>query len=564
MKNRKKYYLIGLVFILSIGVTTIFFRNNTKIEKEVSVNSEGIIVLKPIVQEVKGINISIDPRIELLSAVQLISDYDVRYGLITKEEFKYKKDMEDYFSKYSDHEVVKLFNGMTNFGFTFGEPPEAMLHLSNPMVIGKESDFEDSIIGSAGGDENLEKFISELNKFAVDTKFNEFYEKNKGFYNEVVEKTAMLVNQGDYIKDIENYYGMKQKSYNIILAPIFHHGGFGLNVKNEDAYDIYSIQGPRVTEKSMPVFGDTEYIRYIVWHEFSHSFIKHVFKDNLSEINDYSKLYTPISKSMNKQSYGNWESCVNEHVVRAVTTRLAYLNEGKEAYDKALNKEKGMEFLYVEALCEKLQEYENNRDRYKSFEEFYPELIKVFKELSEQDLGKDFYSFTGNIYKLFWMDENITIILPTNEEDQKIQNNIVKDVNSFFEKYKDKLGEQAEIITDKEALEKDLSDKNLIVFGTLEGNLWLKRYSKAFPFKIEEDKITADKVYKGNNVRFITSMPNPINKNKGMIIYTAQKAKSIIGINSVFIGPIDFVIAEDTKEINSGYYIKENGIWRFE
>lgn len=392
MKNRGKFLFIGAVLILIIGVAIFLITNNIKPQQDVSINSNDesmnsgdIIELEPIVQVVNGINVIVDPRIELLAAVQLISDYDKRTNLLTSIRFDYKNDMKDYFSKYSDHEAVKLFNNMSKQGFSYDAPPTVMLYLSNPLELSKKLDFTDYLIGRAGGSNDLDKFISTMQKFVIDTKFNEFYENHKDFYKEVVEKNAEVINQGDYIKDIEGYYGMKQNSYNIILSPLFHPGGFGPRVKNGDgAYDIYSIQGPTKISNEWLMFGSIEGFRFTAWHEFSHSFVNPLTEENLSEINKYIDLFSPVAEKMRSQGYSKWEISVNEHIVRAVTSRLTFLNEGKDAYDEIISIEKFRGFNYVEALCEKLEEYENNRDVYKSFKDFYPQLIEVFKELSEK------------------------------------------------------------------------------------------------------------------------------------------------------------------------------------
>ncbi len=72
-------------------------------------------------------------------------------------------------------------------------------------------------------------------------------------------------------------------------------------------------------------------------------------------------------------------------------TRYSYLKVSKESGDSSLQEARKAGCFYVPALCESLKKYENNRDKYTTFEEFYPELIKVFEDLSRQDLGKDFY-----------------------------------------------------------------------------------------------------------------------------------------------------------------------------
>lgn len=172
---------------------------------------------------------------------------------------------------------------------------------------------------------------------------------------------------------------MKQNSYNIILSPMFHTGGFGANIKNKNgSCDIYSIQGPLSVEKGIPSFGDKDSFKYLAWHEFSHSFVNPLTEENLKEVEKYSKLYEPISKKMKDNAYPTWQICVNEHIVRSVTARLAYMRDGQDAYEKTIAQEKAKGFIYITQLTEKLEEYEKNRDQYNSLREFYPGRVKVF------------------------------------------------------------------------------------------------------------------------------------------------------------------------------------------
>ena len=81
-------------------------------------------------------------------------------------------------------------------------------------------------------------------QFSLDTDFSRFYTERTGFYEEVVDKASALLKGNNYIKDLEDYCGIRQNSYNIILSPMFHTGGFGLRIMNENGeYDIFSIQG---------------------------------------------------------------------------------------------------------------------------------------------------------------------------------------------------------------------------------------------------------------------------------------------------------------------------------
>ncbi len=544
----KKWKMVIGLIILAVCIWVIYLAGNNL--KETKGGD-----LKPLVMEEGSLKIYVDPRIELLTSVQLNGDYKILGEL----DYKYRNDMKKYFQQYKKHKAVKKFIEMQGYGFSYDAPPKVMLHLSPLPSLEKVVPFEEDTIIRAGGEENLKEFTSALKDYANKSKFNDFYVNNSEFYKTIVNNTYSSIKGLDLSNKLESYYGIKHNSYNLIIAPLIHSGGYGPKVKRPDgSWDIFAIIGPTEVDNNIPKF-DTETIKYLVWHEFGHSFVNPITKENYNEISKYSNLFSPITEKMQKQAYANWETCVNEHVVRAVTIRLTERYEGKEKADRLIKMEKADGFFYIEPICNKLVEYEENRDRYKNFEDFYPEIITVFKELSEKKLGPEFYrvTFEGPINNAFQLNKSVVYITPTNEKDSEIQSRI----EEYVEKVRDGCFKNAEIITDVEALNRNLSDKTLIVYGTINGNLYLAKYKEEFPFKLENDKIIADTEYKGNDLRFITAFPNPQDKYSAMIIYTAQRSENIIDINSVFHGGYDYVIAKGRTILKEKDYIKREGIW---
>jgi hypothetical protein len=514
-----------------------------------------------------GIQVSIDPRIELLAMVQLVSDYDSRTGLITDFSFKYKETMKQHFARYADHPAVKLFEKLSREdGFSFSNPPAAMLYFSNPPELKMAQEY-DKQLSDLTQKQNLNRFADELRDFAEDTNFSQFYLANEGFYNAILDRSAALLKNHSYVKELESYYGMKQNSYHIILSPLYHPGGFGAWLAAGDGrYDLYHIAGPFSVEKDTPIFGDEAIFRQLAWYDFGLFFIVPYTDQNMTELDKYKGLYEPLSDQMEMQGYGSWEACVNAHINRAVVCRLTYLHEGESAYINAVDSEKSRGFRYIEPILQALEVYEGSRDKYKSFEDFYPEIISVFKELSEKDLEKAFYNFTGPISAIYYINKPRYIIVPTNETSDQTEQDILKSARYIANVTKQMQNISYEIITDEEALKLDPSElggKNILAYGTMEGNLWLKKYAGTFPFRISKDKITADKIYEGKDLRFITALPNPLDGNCALLIYTAQRVEAIPNINNVFHGPTDFVIAEVTRIIASGDYDKSAEGWKF-
>lgn len=284
--------------------------------------------VEPVKRTVNGLNIMVDPRMELLAAVQSLSGYNNRTRLLTSEQFSYKNDMAGYFKSYKSHAAVKYFDLLSMFGFTYDAPPRTVMYLTARYDETGDFGFDEHLIKRTD-EGNLDRFLRHLLQFAADTDFNRFYNEHREFYEAVVERVSAELEGSGLVRNIEDYYGMKQNSYNIILVPMFHAGGYGPGIENENGgLDIYSIQGPFDVEGDIPVFGTAESFKDLVYHEFSHSFVNPVTAKHIDEVNKYSKLYDPIADIMKSNAYPNWEICVNEHIVRAVTARLLLIHEG--------------------------------------------------------------------------------------------------------------------------------------------------------------------------------------------------------------------------------------------
>ncbi len=180
-------------------------------------------------------------------------------------------------------------------------------------------------------------------------------------------------------------------------------------------------------------------------------------------------------------------------------------------------------------------------------------------------------NFSGPINTVF-DEKKLALIYPTADNDAITLNNIKNYASELFKSLKN---EENILLPDSTALSKPLSDYGLLVYGTIESNLFLKHYKSSYPFKIENNTIYADKEYKDKNTIFITCLPNPQNPMKGMIIYSGISNKNIVGINGVYHGPTDFVVFispstgnfgqlfSEKDNLCHGFYDKTESKWEF-
>jgi len=346
--------------------------------------------LKPVTKTVGSINVSVDPRIELLMIVQFLGSYREKMftTALTKFDYQYTRDVEKHFGPYRTHRAVTLFDQMWQKGFWLGAPVEAMIYCTMPPDIGLSPSVSDFVKARAGGDQNVREFVVALAEFARDSHFAEFYKEHRDAYDHAVGSTAANLRKDELLSVLESYYGMKQGSYTIVTAMLGHYGGFGPRIeRSPGVYDIFSIGGPSKMKAGEPVFfGDSEGLRAIVWHEFSHPFINPMTARHPELISQYSAtIYSKILNPTGKKSIESTadrqtaiEESVNEQVIRAVNIRLVERNISHSLALEKMANEKKRGYLFVDALCLKLAEYEKQREKYPTIESFYPELLKAF------------------------------------------------------------------------------------------------------------------------------------------------------------------------------------------
>jgi hypothetical protein len=172
--------------------------------------------------------------------------------------------------------------------------------------------------------------------------------------------------------------------------------------------------------------------------------------------------------------------------------------------------------------------------------------------------------FRGPIDATGGTSQSTGLIVPTNEANETIEQRIHDYVRGIQKFILERMpGRDVRILTDAEALQTDLSQNALSVYGTPRGNLWLAKYVTALPVVIEPNGITADRLYKGSDLRFISTWPHPQNSKVGMVIYTAQRAEDIVGINSIMHGPTDYVVAQGQTIVRAANYTNKEARWAF-
>jgi hypothetical protein len=369
-RHQTKILLVG---ILSIGLLVTGCQTSS-----VTVGQEKItsVQIEPVQETIGDLIVSVDPRIELLTTVQR----QASYKLLTWLDYAYARESKEAFSAFQNNQGVKTSRKLSNSGFAYDAPPHAILYCLMPDQLTIEQPFSEELISRAGGKAKLEKFMKALSAFSTQSNFAEFFNSHRSFYQNQVNEVVKIMEKEHYTKTINDFFNMPHGNYRLILSLSDQDGGYGPSMKNaEGEMDIYGIIGPDSVIDDVPVYKQ-EFLEHMILHEFSHSYVNPLADKHQADVDALKDLFKPIEKEMNEHAYNKWETCLNEHIIRAVNARFVRQKEGEVEAKIRLVKEYGNGFIYIEPLYNALAKYEANRDTYKSFDAFYPELLKALSK----------------------------------------------------------------------------------------------------------------------------------------------------------------------------------------
>lgn len=328
---------------------------------------------EPIVT-VDKIDILIDIKIELLSVIQVLSNYYITQDTIIKGDKKYIQYLEETFIDFSNDPFMIFFDEVCKKDFSLSQPCCFFLTLDDScekiaLRIPPELQWKSLLEASIQN-----RFLSLLSDFIKNINFLQFFNKNYNSYIKILNNVIDITGSSKYYPELEEYLGDYFSFYKLIIAPMYaeSYGPLLYNKNNEtiatcvlgiNFYNATSVDNRRRQQE------------YMIWHEFLHSFINSISSDYYKEIKKLSKLFKKVPESY-KIYYDTWISYFNETLIRAITCRLSFLKYGYKLYDYLLKYEYNAGFIFIEKFAAILSEqFEGYRDHFVSFKLFFPSLL---------------------------------------------------------------------------------------------------------------------------------------------------------------------------------------------
>ena len=316
------------------------------------------------------IKYTLDKRTEIMEIMLTLTDYFDRIPkLRVPTEFDYAVDVKNYFSHYKNHRAVKLLTEIIHeLSFNYDAPIALMWQLNSDYTINEllKYPFETRL----GRSPKVLEFIKEIRNFAIDSKYDEFYEKHIQMYQKWIEDTKSKVDENllDYMDEF--YKEELKRDYIINLMPLQTHCNYGVENGNQSICNL----GAKFSENKLEPYFLSQKNLDLIQHEFSHPLINPL-TDKYFNPRKMPTLSEEVTKKMIDLTYGDVPTYINEQIIRCTTILyLTHLDCG-ETEESLIKEEEDIGFIHTRAVLQALKEYEKQDV---PLRKYFPKILEEF------------------------------------------------------------------------------------------------------------------------------------------------------------------------------------------
>ena len=327
------------------------------------------------IKEKDKIYYSIDPRTELLGIIQyLAGDHQTAPDYYQKEYKEYYQLIDNYFSKYKNHEAVLMFNNLLN---------EDNIFFGNSFILNYDKDIT-SIINKDNNYDVCLKYLPYLRKFIEDTNYYNFFNNNKPLYEKIINNNLNIIESNTYLEDYRNFYNEEEITIRIIFKLVQSDWGESVSSTEDNKIVINNICGVSSIKNNLPIFiTSNKQLQSLIFHESTHPIVTKHIKPYMQDIIDTEHVFINNILTYNfiQNNYPFYNVYLEESITRSLTLLIMHkynylLNE---EINKSIKEEENLGFIYIRIIIDIFKDYANKT---KSFEECLKELFNYLKSIN--------------------------------------------------------------------------------------------------------------------------------------------------------------------------------------
>ena len=334
------------------------------------------------------IKVEVSETVELMSILSRTADFE-EYCMDMSGQ--YTKDTETWFAPYKEHPIIAYYQGLhDNHGISYDAVVSMAIHLDIKKGIikflGEKSDLDER-----WQNVDTDDFVARLNQFYADTHFHEFFEQHRTFYDEGVKDYEAKVMSYFHQDWYARFYGTEAtEQFRIVIGFTYGDQNYGVarQLKGQPK-EAFATCGYKLN----PTTGQPSWDAAILIHEFNHSFVNPLLDiaANAALMEKVGqKLFQFSQSEMQQQAYTDWNTVINESVVRAAV--FIYMLDNKLVNRNTpqflLNEMYRKGFRWMPEMVTALRFYSAHREQYKTLNDFYPEIARCLGKYIDDETGR--------------------------------------------------------------------------------------------------------------------------------------------------------------------------------
>lgn len=350
--------------ILALAVSNLIYSQ----EKEVDFNQSYI------EKNDQKTTIEINEAQELIYIILSITDFGKENPNITKQSTEYFKEVKAYFTPFSNHEVVKKFDGLLRenvvnyfllagnaYGFKFEDQKLIPTNVYNfpAKGIGK---YEIKV-------NPITTYLTDLEDFVKESDYRKFYKDHEDYYNGLKKEYQDYATVSEQKEWLETRFDYKINSYRVLTSPLIAGMNATHTFEDSDFKEMLLFLPTIREDKEWSEKFRKAINTRIIFTEIDHNYVGPVSAKNLETINTIFN---------NREKWINAENKGTEHYPNPLKVFDEYLTWGLfilYSHDKIGNDQE----LFSQVV-DNVNEMMVSKRGFIKAKEFNAELLSIYKK----------------------------------------------------------------------------------------------------------------------------------------------------------------------------------------
>lgn len=311
-----------------------------------------------------------DPRLEAVGAAELALGGRAR-GFVTPKD-AYAEKVLARLKPFAGHPALKLQADFPK-AFAYAERCDIADRLTPDLRSTTDYFLPDPVTALAGGTDKVEAWLAALRDLSAKADLPGLFASEQAELDARAEPFRKSAADLGIVKAIEDYAGRRfDGTYAVTVSPFMDEERMLDSVwrRPDGTRELHTVVGATAGRRHSDYYFK-ERFPTALWHQLSHGLWDERVEAARADLD-------ARTDGRKEPCFGDWQQCVKENLVRAVTARLIEKASGPKAAKRFLYN--GDEDLYpmMPELVKRLQEYEAHRDLYPTLDAFLPKLFEAF------------------------------------------------------------------------------------------------------------------------------------------------------------------------------------------